>query len=440
MQKLKLSPSKLSGTVHIPPSKSFAHRALICSALSVLSGSTDSAVINNYSDSRDMQATENFIRRLGLLPCVSEDGKSVTVRKSTEMPAAGSVDCIESGSTLRFVIPIAAALGLSCTFVGSGRLPERPLEVYEKLLPEHGITMTRESSERFLPLAITGKLQSGDFELPGNISSQFISGLMFALPLLEGDSRIIITTELESKSYIDITISVLRKFGISIEETDCGYFVKGGQKYSCTDYTVEGDWSQAAFFFTMAALGSSPIVIEGLDEHSVQGDRKICEIYSKMGLNIKFDGSSCIVFNPSSSEKFHGLKPVSFDASDIPDAVPAISTALSQADGTSIISGAARLRIKECDRLTAVREAIEKLGGEIVEKPDGLVIKGVRELHSADVNGFNDHRMLMSVSSVMQAVNGDVTVSDPLSIRKSYPHFYEDFRSLGGIADVINMG
>jgi 3-phosphoshikimate 1-carboxyvinyltransferase len=435
MQKLKLEPSKVAGKVKIPPSKSFAHRALLCAALS--GGNVN---IHSFSDSKDMKATENFLLALGLEAVPTVD-KTVFIKKIGEISREPqTVDCIESGSTLRFVIPIAAALGMDCTFIGSGRLPERPIGVFTDLLPKHGVKCESLREGYGLPLHISGKLTAGDFEVPGNISSQFITGLMYALPLLDGDSRIIITTKLESESYLNITASVLEEFGIFAERTDYGYFIPGNQKYKAVDYTVEGDWSQAAFFLTMGAFSKEGVIVEGLNSESVQGDKNILDIYRKMGIDVKFTDGDLHIKNPNADKVHLGLKPVDFNASDIPDAVPAISAALALADGTSTISGAGRLRIKECDRLKAVFDKLTSVGGEVEEKPDGLIIHGVERLVGGEINGYNDHRIVMTGACLSLVAQGDILISDPMSINKSYPGFYHDFNKLGGKASVIDLG
>ncbi len=431
MEKVKFSPAAFGGEVHIPPSKSFAHRALICSALS-----GGNVKVNNISTSSDMEATGNFIRALSMN--VIPDGKgNVSIEGELKIPGDPiTVDCIESGSTLRFIIPIMAALGVSCTFVGRGLLPTRPIGVYSELLPSHGVSFEGNG----LPCKISGKLTSGDFSLPGNISSQFISGLMFALPLLEGDSRIIITTELESESYIDITISVLQKYGINIERTDYGYFVKGNQKYKAVDQTVEGDWSQAAFYMNLGAFSKDPIRVRGLDKNSVQGDRKCLEVYGKLGVKAEFEGDVLLISNPAATYDSCGLKAAEVSVTDIPDMVPALAVCMAMAEGESRITDAARLRIKESDRLKAITEAINAIGGKVTELPEGLIIEGVGRFTAGEVQGCNDHRIVMAVSTAAARAEGDIVSTDPHSINKSYPEYFEHYNSLGGKANVINMG
>ncbi len=421
MKKVEFLPAKLSGEVLVPPSKSYGHRALICTALA---GGGD---IHNFAMSRDMEATLNLVKALGL--DYSIDGKSISIFGDMAIPQIAAIDCIESGSTLRFVIPILAALGAQCEFIGEGRLPQRPIGIFQELFKDKGIACKGDG----LPFYINGKLKSGDFYIPGNISSQFISGLMFALPLLDGDSRIILTTELESKPYVDMTITVLKEYSISVEETDQGYFIKGGQKYKKADYTVEGDWSQAAFFLTMGAFSQKGIKLCGLNMNSVQGDKKALEIYKKIGAVVSEKDKGLYISKGQ-------LKALSFNGKDIPDAIPAIAMCLALAEGRSVIHGAERLRLKESDRIKAVVNAINAMGGKAQESEDGLIIDGVSQFTGGNVEGCNDHRILMSVAAAAEKLTGPLYASDPYSVNKSYPDFYKDYVNLGGAANVIDLG
>lgn len=422
MQEAKFYRGITGGRVRIPPSKSFAHRAILCGALS---GSP--CQIKGFSMSRDMEATLHFVTALG--GSYSLEGETLTVFPVNHCIDEAEIDCIESGSTLRFIIPILGALGQKARLTGSGRLPGRPLGVYSDLLPSHGMNL----SAGALPMTVSGKLRGGVFLLPGNISSQFITGLLFALPLLEEDSEILLTTELESADYVDITLSVLRVFGIRVEKTERGWRVPGKQSYRAVEYRVEGDWSQAAFFLTMGSLSRQPVEIAGLSMESVQGDKKVLGVYEKIGARIQWQDE---VLRIEKGE----LKAADVDARDIPDAVPALAACLALCRGESVISGAARLRIKESDRLKAISSGLNMLGAQIRETEDGLIIQGVTGLTGGQVEGYNDHRIVMAIASVVGACSGEVSVTDPWSIRKSYPNFYEDYRSLGGAVDVIYVG
>lgn len=396
---VRIENSILSGELQIPPSKSAAHRALICSFLA------DGGKVTPIIASKDMQATEQALSAL-------KNGDSV-------------VDCIESGSTLRFLIPVAAALGREVTFVGEGRLPERPIGDYLRLLPQHNVHC---DSEGGLPLRITGTLTAGAYELAGDVSSQYITGLLLALPILDGDSKIILTTELQSKPYVDMTIKVMADFGVYAEETEYGYFVKGNQKYKKRDYIVESDWSQAAFFLTAGAIGGD-ITLKGLDIHSVQGDKEIVNILKRFGADIEV----CEHSIRCRKSELHGVE---IDATDIPDMVPSLAIAASFASGKTIIKGAERLRYKESDRIESVVENLKKMGVHVTEEQDGMEIIG-GSVNGAELDGYNDHRIVMAFSIAGLFADGETLISDAQSIHKSYPKFFDDYNSLGGKADVI---
>ena len=401
MSKVKIKNAILNGSVVIPPSKSAAHRALLCSFLA--GGGTVSPII----PSKDMQAMQQAISAL------ENDDKIV--------------DCIESGNTLRFVIPVAAALGKSVTFVGSGRLPERPLETFLELLPKHNIKCT---SNGRLPLSIEGKLTAGKYEIAGNISSQYISGLLFALPILDGDSEIVLTTRLESKPYIDLTIKVMRDFGVEVQETESGYLVRGNQQYKTRDYIVESDWSQAAFFLVGGAVGKS-VALNGLDMNSVQGDKAIVDILKKFGADIEIKENEII------SRKAE-LKGIKVDVSDIPDTVPALAVAAAYANGRTEIAGGERLRFKESDRIESVVSNLKRLGADVTETSDGMIINGGKKLKGAELLGYNDHRIVMAFSIAALFAGGETIITEANSINKTYPSFFEDYNRIGGQANVFN--
>lgn len=401
MSKVKIKNAILNGSVVIPPSKSAAHRALLCSFLA--GGGTVSPII----PSKDMQAMQQAISAL------ENDDKIV--------------DCIESGNTLRFVIPVAAALGKSVTFVGSGRLPERPLETFLELLPKHNIKCT---SNGRLPLSIEGKLTAGKYEIAGNISSQYVSGLLFALPILDGDSEIVLTTRLESKPYIDLTIKVMRDFGVEVQETESGYLVRGNQQYKTRDYIVESDWSQAAFFLVGGAVGKS-VALKGLDMNSVQGDKAIVDILKKFGADIEIKENEII------SRKAE-LKGIKVDVSDIPDTVPALAVAAAYANGRTEIVGGERLRFKESDRIESVVSNLKRLGADVTETSDGMIINGGKKLKGAELLGYNDHRIVMAFSIAALFAGGETIITEANSINKTYPSFFEDYNRIGGQANVFN--
>jgi 3-phosphoshikimate 1-carboxyvinyltransferase len=419
MNNIKVSPSVINGKAAPPPSKSAAHRALICAALA------GGGVVRGVIKSDDMHATLNGIKSLGVSAVLS--GDTVEIKKGENPPSKPIIDCLESGSTLRFLIPIFAALGIEATFTGCGRLPLRPLGVYADCLPEHGVSL---STKNGLPLTIKGKLQAGKYQIPGDVSSQFISGLLFALPLCDGDSEIILTTPLESAPYIDLTIDMLKKAGIEVFPSADGWHIPGGQEYKKYDYRVEGDWSQAAFLLAMGALGGE-IVLTGVDIKSHQGDREIVDIMRRMGADIEAvkDGFIC---RPTE------LFGTDIDATQIPDLVPIIAVICSVAKGITTITGASRLRLKESDRLAAVTHCLNKLGGKVEQTEDGLRIHGVGSLKGGvSIPSFGDHRIVMSMAAAALVCEKPIIIENFQTVSKSWPEFFEVYKSCGGVANVI---
>lgn len=397
---VKIENSILNGTVTAPPSKSAAHRALICSFLA--GGGSVSPIIN----SKDMQATTGVIDAL-------KRGDS-------------TLNCIESGSTLRFMIPVAASLGKNVTFTGEGRLPERPVGEYLEILPKHNVKV---ESNGFLPLSISGKLTNGTYEAAGDVSSQYITGLLLALANVDGDSAVILTTKLQSKPYVDMTVKVMADYGVYVKETEFGYLIHGNQQFKKLDYTVEGDWSQAAFFLVAGAIGGN-ITVNGLDMNSTQGDKEIVNVIRNFGGNITVDDNEIRCFGGE-------LKGTEIDASDIPDLVPIIAVLAAFAKGKTVIKGAERLRYKESDRIESVVQNLKLLGAQVQETTDGMIINGGKKLNSAKLKGFNDHRIVMAFSVAGLYIDGAVEIDDAESINKSYPSFFEDYNRLGGKADVL---
>lgn len=422
------------GPVQMPPSKSAAHRQVLCAALS-----RGSCTLSPVDMSEDIQATVEAVCALGAQARWDEASASLTLDAAGLGRHSAVIDCRESGSTLRFLIPIAGALGVSARFEGRGRLPQRPLGVYGQLLPAHGVEFRTQGG---LPLELSGQLKSGVYRLPGNISSQFVTGLLFALPLLEGGSEIVLTSPLESKGYVDLTLSILREFGVAARETPQGWQVPGGQRYAPRACRVEGDWSQAAFFLCMAALSpqGAPVELTGLLPQSLQGDRACVELFSRFGLEVSWQGGSLLARNPRAGEPFGGLRGFTIDASQVPDMVPALAVCAALSQGETRIVNAQRLRLKESDRLASMAEAISGLGGRARATADGLLIQGVPQLRGGVVQGQNDHRVVMALAAAGLRCQSPLTVTDAQSIRKSYPGFFRDFTSLGGAAHVLNLG
>ncbi len=404
---LKISPTKLSGKVVVPPSKSVAHRMIIAAALS-----DGVSTISNLFPSVDITATMDCMKSLGAK--ISFSNNTAVIEGIKNSPDKAVLDCCESGSTLRFLIPVACALGVDAEFMGRGKLPQRPITPFLDELPKHGVSFKLPENGDNLPCSVHGKLTGGRFEIDGGISSQFITGLLFALPLLNEDSEIVLTSPLQSKPYVDITIGVLRDFGCEISETKTGYSVKGNQRLVPFLGAVEGDFSQAAFFYVANSLGST-IEIAGLNENSLQGDKAIVDICKKAVNGEAFE----------------------LDCSDIPDLVPILSVLGCFCEGKSRILNAARLRIKECDRLAAMEDCLNKIGGKVKSTADTLEIEGVETLVGGEVGCFNDHRIAMSMAIAATRCENPLIIRGAECVSKSFPNFFDVYRTLGGIFEKI---
>lgn len=408
---IKITPSLLNGQITVPPSKSVAHRMIIAAALA-----KGTSTISNLSGSADILATIGCMRAFGA--DIKLNGNSAVISGIKSAPSSAAADCCESGSTLRFLIPVACALGINAEFRGEGKLPQRPITPLLEEFPKHGIKFDFSGADSgcSLPCSVSGKLTAGRFEIDGGISSQFITGLMFALPLLDGDSEIILKSQLQSKPYIDITRGVLRDFGCEIAETERGYSIKGNSRLTPFSGSVEGDYSQSAFFYAANALGSK-IEISGLNKSSFQGDKKIVEI--------------CEKFSKSQA-------PFELDCSDIPDLVPILSVLGCFCKGKSRIYNAARLRIKECDRLAAMEDCLNRIGGKVSSTEDSLIIEGVDGFHGGEVVCYNDHRIAMSMAIAATRCTSPLVIRSAECVRKSYPDFFEVYKSIGGNISDIN--
>ncbi|MBV4417906.1 3-phosphoshikimate 1-carboxyvinyltransferase [Clostridium tyrobutyricum] len=417
MKTVKIKPGRLGGKVKVPSSKSGCHRSIICASLA-----SGKSIIDNVYFSRDIEVTTEAMKNFGVKIDRKEDrlvidGTGQLVLKSK------NIHCGESGSTLRFLIPLAASMNEEVILTGEGKLVERPLDVYYNIFKEQNIYYKNNSGR--LPLAIKGKLKSGNYQVRGDISSQFITGLMYELPLLDGDSEINITTNLESKPYVDITLDVLKHFGINVENAQYKKFViSGNQKYRNSNYTVEGDFSQVAFLLAIGILGDE-VCCSDIKIESSQGDRVIVDIFKNMGANIEVGGNNII----ARSSKTNG---VIFDAAQCPDLVPAVAALASVSSGTTQIINAERLRIKESDRLTAISSQLNKIGADVKEKKDGLIINGMEKLKGGIVSSFNDHRIAMALAAVSSKCSDDLIIENAECVKKSYPDFWKDFKSLGG--------
>ncbi len=399
-----ITPKPLEGTITPPPSKSQAHRALLAAALS---GGV--SLLSGLAQSQDIAATLSCLRALGTGVEETGPGALRIHGLGHAIPQAGPFpvfDCGESGSTLRFLIPVALVAAGGGRFTGRGRLLERPQGPYFALFEEKGVSYERTGDF----LTVQGRLTPGTYALPGDVSSQFVTGLLYALPLLEGDSELVLTTPLESRGYVDMTLDVLRKFGIRVEETASGFRVPGNQAFQARDLTIEADWSQAAFWYAANFLDGE-IDIQGLDHGSAQGDRRIALDYWTLA-------------RPGEVE---------LDVSQCPDLVPPLAAIAAGRSGVTRLTHAARLRMKESDRLTAVADVLTALGAEVTEGPDSLTLTGRDTLPGgAVVDSHNDHRIAMMAAVAALACEAPVTVTGAECVAKSYPNFWEDYEKLGG--------
>ncbi len=415
---IKLTGKKLSGEVQVPSSKSAAHRAIIAAAIA-----KGESRIDNVTLCDDIEATLSAISALGC-KATQKDG-CITVTGIDVPTQSAVIDCRESGSTLRFMIPVAAAYGTSARFVGKGRLPHRPIEDIISALTPAGVHFNRPENS-YLPLNISGKLDNSDVYIAGNVSSQYLTGLLFAKSITGG--KIALKTQLESAAYVSMTCQMIERFGGKVEINDGEYTLSG--TLSSTNIAVEGDWSAAAFFFEAAALGSSVSLI-GLSPDSRQPDKACLDVFSKMGVGICYENG---VYSLTPAKH---LVATDMDASQCPDLVPAVAVAMAFAKGTSTIYNAARLRIKESDRLESVANGLKALGIETKLEKDKITIFGGKG-HGGTVDSANDHRIAMAFACAASAVDGEIIIKDAHSVSKSYPNFFEVYNSLGGKADVIN--
>ena len=411
------APGPRTGRVTIPASKSQAHRLLICAALG-----REPVELVCGGPSADILATANCLNALGAdIQQTAPDRFSV--RPVTASPGtAAQLACGESGSTLRFLLPLVGALGAEGAFVMEGRLPQRPLAPFDAVLKEHGMTLEQEGSL----LRCGGRLRPGEYTLPGNVSSQYISGLLMALPRLTGDSTLTVTGPMESAGYVAMTEDALRLSGIRFTRDGQSWRIPGGQTCRLPGLCrVEGDWSNAAFFLCAGALSPGGITVEGLSLASSQGDRAVLDILRAFGAQVETSEGSVTVRRAA-------LRGVTIDAAPIPDLIPALSAVAAAAAGTTYIENAGRLRLKESDRLKSTAALLSALGGQVEEQESGLVIHGRTQLAGGTVDAWNDHRIAMAAAVAACACRGPVTVTDSQCVAKSYPRFWEDFQQLKG--------
>ena len=410
-------PARIGGTVSAPPSKSMAHRAVLCSALA-----KGTSHIENLEFSKDILAT---LAAAGQLCARVESGPADVLVEGLGhfRPVFGPVDCCESGSTLRFLIPLASLTGQSITFVGRGRLMERPQSVYETLYREQNLHFEQANGQ----LTVAGSLRSGEYTLAGNVSSQFISGLLFALPLLAGDSTLHLIPPVESRSYIDMTRAVQAAFGVTSRWLDGNTLaLPGRQHYHPCDHAVEGDYSQAAFPAVLGAVCGG-VTVTGLRPDTLQGDAVILDLLRRCGAQFTREGDT-VTF---AKAPLHG---VDIDLADCPDLGPVLMVLGLLCEGTTVIRNAERLRLKESDRIAAMEAELRACGGVLESEGGTITVHGCAEhLHAPEgiLHGHNDHRVVMSLAVLSAAAGLPLTVDDAEAIQKSWPNFFAAIRPLG---------
>lgn len=411
--KISLEKGALRGAIQAPPSKSAAHRALICAALA-----DEPTRLRLPSVSGDISATIACLSAMGA--GIERKGDYVLVSPASMEGKTASLPCHESGSTLRFLLPLAAALLKEATFLGCGSLPDRPIAGLRQAISGHGAVF---SGER-LPFKVSGRLLPGRYAIEGDVSSQYISGLLFALPLLEEDSEIVLTSPLYSAPYVEMTVEMLARFGIRVQKTREGYFVPGSQRYRTPgELEPEGDWSSAAPFLVAGALGGD-VTVSGLRLDTKQGDRAILDILASCGAGTEVSEQGVRVF-------YKQLLPFSFDVSQTPDLLPILAVLANGAQGHSLLLHASRLRLKESDRLMSTAAMLTALGGRTREAADSLEIVGTA-LTGGRVTAFHDHRIVMAATVAATACCGETQIDGAEAVEKSYPTFFADFQRLGG--------
>ena len=457
--KVKVTPSKVHGNVKIPASKSMAHRALICASLS-----DGTSIVSNVTNSKDIEATVGCMKALGaIIKQIDETTYEVTGTNLFKQEGNITCNANESGSTLRFLIPLAACTNAKVKFLGQGRLLQRPMDVYENesgstlrfLIPLAACTNAKvkflgqgrllqrpmdvyenefkkqniEFNQSDKEIIVSGNLKAKDYVVQGDISSQFITGFMFVLPLLDQDSTLTITEPYESKSYVNLTIQMLAKFGIEIIETSSNsYLIKGNQHYKAQDVSVEGDFSQLAFFAVLGTLNNT-LSCSNMDMSSKQGDKAILD---------------CIPSFTSDKDTITFTKkqpaPQTIDLSNCPDLGPILCVLASFTNGETNIVNAARLRMKESDRILAMETELKKWGVDITSTFDSIQIHGKEHYKSdrtVEIFGHNDHRIVMAMTVFGLCAGSECIIDDAQAITKSYPTFFEDIQSLGGKVEIL---
>ena len=408
-----IKPGRAPRAVTVPLSKSEGHRALILAALA--EGET---LLPPLPPSGDLRATMDCLRKMGA--GLTETAEGLRIRpicrtgESTAAPIRA--DCGESGSTLRFLLPVAAAMGINAVFTGKGRLPQRPVRGLLAAMEQNGVTA--EVRQEPWEIAVTGTLTPGVFRLPGKVSSQYVSGLLLALPLLAGESEIVVCGGLESAGYAEMTAEMVRRFGVNWEKTAAGWHLPGGEQYKSPGrLALGGDWSHAAFWLVAGCL-AGPITVTGLDLQTHQPDRAVVELLRQMGGKPEQTPAGITMW----PGRLHGI---TADVSGCPDLLPPLAVAMAFAEGESRLTGAARLRLKESDRLSGMAGLLRALGGTVTECPDGLIIAG-GGLRGGMADPCGDHRLAMAAAVAGLACREPVTVTDAECVEKSYPEWWAE--------------
>lgn len=419
---VKISKSETKGSVVIPSSKSVAHRVLIATFLS-----GGNAEVSGNLKAGDVIATFNCLCNLGAKMQINDEKSLISVNGREEIKTA-SIDVRDSGSTLRFLLPVIATLGIKCKVCGTKRLSDRPIGELLSVLAQHGAEFLNHS----LPLETGGSITGGDYVIDAGVSSQFITGLLLALPVLKSDSRIILKNEMVSSGYVDVTIRVLKKYGIKIEKTDYGFFVRGGQKYrEIKNIAVEGDWSSACFMACLGAINGE-ITLKGLDLNSAQGDKIVVDVLEKIGADVRFDEDGSLTVRKSE------LNAIKFDAENYPDIVPVLSAALAFCNGVSEISGVERLRLKESDRISEIIRLHSEFGIK-AEYSDGVLKIYGGKPKACLYRSPDDHRLAMSAAVMASCIQGESKITGAECVNKSYPDFFDQLKQSGGNVDVQSL-
>lgn len=433
MKSIKCHSGALQGAIACPPSKSLSHRGLICAALA-----EGESIVDNLIYSVDIEATMDVLSTLGAQ--FDKHGDRVVVtglggkihradHKQAQNYEVRNLECHESGSTLRFIIPVGSAVYPNLSFSGKGRLIERPIHQFFSMFDKCGMDYEYRGQ---LPLTLKGSLQAGKYDFPGDVSSQFISGLLMAAPLLVGDTVVDVTTPLESKAYVDLTTDVMSHFGVEVRtENHQSFAVDGGQSYKAGHYTVEGDFSQVAFWLVGATI-SGRVALSHMNPQSAQGDREVLDILERMEGKARFDDQGLLVV-----EKCPTIGTV-IDARECPDIIPVMAVLAALSEGRTVIENGERLRIKESDRITATVECLKAIGANIEETKDGMIIEGVKQFEGGvTVSGHNDHRIVMAMAIAALRCHKPIVIEGWQAITKSYPHFFEDYKKLGGLVEYL---